>query len=455
MLTVSLSALRDRTGGELIGVNVGITGLSIDSRVVHSGDLFAAIKGSRVDGHDYAHKALSGGASALLTERVLEGLSPQLVVSDVVKATGDFGYLKRADFSGKVIGITGSAGKTTTKNLLSAALSSAGPVLATQGNRNNELGVPLTLAGLSEEHVFAVIEMGAGKPGDIASLCEIVVPDVSILLNASAAHLAHFDSVAEIADTKGEILRGLRDQGLAVINADQTWIPHWRQQAGAARQVTFGFSDSADYRACDVMSAGIRGSQFRLRGQGVEVDVTLSLPGQQHVYNALAALAAAIELGIAPELAVAGIAGITPQAGRGLVTADRFGGRVVDDCYNANPAAVRAALECLACESGHRLMILGPMLELGAQTPELHREIGVYAREQGIDQLITVGELAEPAAEGFGKGSLCFEDQQSLMTNFPALPADHLIWVKGSRGAALESLVDWLSDASIERGMAC
>ena len=455
MLAVSLNALRDRTGGELIGADVSLTGLSMDSRLARSGDLFAAIKGARLDGHDYARNALAGGASALLTERMLEGLSPQLVVSDVVRAAGDFGYLKRADFSGTVIGITGSAGKTTTKNLLSAALAAAGPVLATQGNRNNELGVPLTLAGLSEEHLFAVIEMGAGKPGDIASLCEIVMPDVSILLNASAAHLAHFDSVAEIADTKGEILRGLRDRGLAVINADQPWLPHWRQQAGAARQATFGLSDSADYRACDVSNGGLSGSRFRLMGPGIEVDVSLSLPGQQHIYNALAALTAAIELGVAPELAAAGIADIKSEAGRGLVSNDRFGGRVVDDCYNANPAAVRAALECLAHESGHRVMILGPMLELGPQTPELHREIGAYARERGVDQLIVVGEMAEPAAEGFGEGAMRFEDQQSLMADFPALPTDHLIWVKGSRGAALESLVDWLRDESTEGGFPC
>ena len=210
--------------------------LAIDSREVKAGDLFAALSGQRVDGHDFAPQALAAGASALLTERKLEGLSPQLVVADVLKqASGRFGCLKRQAFEGDVIAITGSAGKTTTKNLVAAALATAGEVHATVGNQNNELGVPITLSGLTSNHRFGVIEMGAGQPGDIAYLCQLARPNVAVCLNASAAHLAHYDSVDAIATTKGEIFEGLAGNGLAVINADQKWLPQWREQAGTAK----------------------------------------------------------------------------------------------------------------------------------------------------------------------------------------------------------------------------
>ena len=252
MSAIALQALADETGGQLVGDSVALQTLVIDSREVKDGDLFAALSGQRVDGHDFAPQALAAGASALLTERVLEGLSPQLVVADVLEASGCFGALKRQAFEGDVIAITGSAGKTTTKNLVAAALATAGEVHATSGNQNNELGVPITLSGLTSNHRFGVIEMGAGQPGDIAYLCQLARPNVAVCLNASAAHLAHYDSVDAIAATKGEIFEGLAGKGLAVINADQKWLPEWREQAGTARQVTFGLAGDADYRAIDI-----------------------------------------------------------------------------------------------------------------------------------------------------------------------------------------------------------
>ena len=248
MSAIALQALADETGGQLVGESVALQNLAIDSREVKAGDLFAALSGQRVDGHDFAPQALAAGASALLTERKLEGLSPQLVVADVLQASGRFGCLKRQAFEGDVIAITGSAGKTTTKNLVAAALATAGEVHATVGNQNNELGVPITLSGLTNNHRFGVIEMGAGQPGDIAYLCQLARPNVAVCLNASAAHLAHYASVDAIAATKGEIFEGLAGNGLAVINADQEWLPQWREQAGTARQVTFGLAQDADYR---------------------------------------------------------------------------------------------------------------------------------------------------------------------------------------------------------------
>ena len=242
-----------------------------------------------------------------LTERKLEGLAPQLVVADVQQASGRFGSLKRLAFQGDVVAITGSAGKTTTKNLVAAALTTAGAVHATVGNQNNELGVPITLSGLTSNHRFGVIEMGAGQPGDIAYLCQLARPNVAVCLNASAAHLAHYDSVDAIATTKGEIFEGLAGEGLAVINADQKWLPQWREQAGTARQVTFGLAEDADYRAIDIEHRGIEGSHFKLLTPAGSEAVSLQLAGEQHVKNALAALAVAIEIGVAPSAAAVAV----------------------------------------------------------------------------------------------------------------------------------------------------
>ena len=444
MSAIALEALADVTGGQLVGESVPLQTLAIDSREVKAGDLFAALSGQRVDGHDFAPQALAAGASALLTERELEGLAPQLVVADVLEASGRFGSLKRQAFEGDVIAITGSAGKTTTKNLVAAALATMGEVHSTVGNQNNKLGVPITLSGLTSSHRFGVIEMGAGQPGDIAYLCQLARPNVAVCLNASAAHLAHYDSVDAIAATKGEILEGLAGNGLAVINADQQWLPQWREQAGTARKVSFGLAEGADYRATDIQHRGIEGSQFQVLTPTASEAVSLQLAGEQHVKNALAALAIAIEMGVSLRDAARAIQTVGAGAGRGAVSYLRGGGKVVDDSYNANPAAVNAALEVLSRQPGYRVLVLGPMLELGRDSQFLHQEVGRYARQLGIDQLITVGGDAAPAAEAFGRGALCFADQTALQRDFPALPAEHTIWVKGSRGAGLEHTVDWL-----------
>ena len=229
-----------------------------------------------------------------------------------------------------------------------------------------------------------------------------------------------------------------------MLNADAEWLPRWRKQAGEARQVTFGLTESADYRAVKVEYDGVRGTRFVLRGPMGELPVTLRLAGDQHVSNALASLAAAIELGVEAAAAAHEIAGISPGAGRGMVSPRPEAGRVVDDSYNANPAAVRAAIDVLARESGHRVLLLGSMLELGEATAQLHREIGAYAAASGVDQLIAVGVEAAPAAKAFGAAALYFPDQSALQNAFPSLPADHVIWVKGSRAMGLERTVSWL-----------
>ena len=453
MVSVALQALATRTNGELIGESVPLQGLAIDSRLTQPGDLFAAIEGIQVDGHDFAPQATAAGAAAVLTEREVKGLTPQLVVSDVVKASGHFALLKRQAFLGSVVAVTGSAGKTTTKNLIAAALSGAGTVHATQGNQNNELGVPITLAGLNESHQFGVIEMGAGQPGDIAYLCQLAQPSVAVCLNASAAHLMNYQSVDEIAVTKGEILEGLGGEGLAIINADQPWLAQWIKQAGDARKITFGLSEKADYRAINIHYRGLSGTQFDLIAPSTVLPVSLRLPGEAQVINALAALAVAIELGVAPDMAVDGLLQVAPEVGRGAVLVGRTSGQVVDDSYNANPAAVMAAIDLLARESAYQVLVLGPMLELGSTSDALHHDVGRYAKAAGIDCLLAVGQEAASAAEAFGQGAQYFPDQQALWAAFPDLPDEHIIWVKGSRGAMLEKTVHWLTRP--ERDSSC
>ncbi len=445
-LPVSMRELREATSGYLIGKPVTLKGLAIDSREVREGDLFAAIKGSRVDGHEFAESALFAGAKGLLTEQALVGLEPQLVVPNVVKATAEFSRIKRSLFAGPVIGITGSAGKTTTKNLLSAALSEKGEVLATRGNQNNELGVPLTLARLSDNQKFAVIEMGAGKPGDIIELCDIAQPDVSVCLNALPAHLKAYENVAHIAETKGEIYRGLQNRGVAVINADQVWTPMWIEQAEKCRKITFGMSNEADFRASKVTYHGLGMTSFHLSAPGISTKVKLQLSGQHHVINALAALAVAIELGIDHEAAIDRIFSVRAESGRGDVYSNSSGIKIIDDTYNANPAAVKAAIDVLAREPAQKVFILGVMSELGEHSGKAHWEIGRYARDASIDCLLVVGELAKQAAEGFGSRSLFFHDQEALHNRFPDLHPKHTIWVKGSRLASLDRTVQWLVD---------
>lgn len=453
MVSVALQALAMRTDGELIGESVPLQGLAIDSRLTQPGDLFAAIEGIQVDGHDFALQATAAGAAAVLTEREVKGLTPQLVVSDVVKASGHFAFLKRQAFLGPVVAVTGSAGKTTTKNLIAAALSGAGTVHATQGNQNNELGVPITLAGLNESHQFGVIEMGAGQPGDIAYLCQLAQPSVAVCLNASAAHLMNYQSVDEIAATKGEILEGLGGEGLAIFNADQPWLAQWIKQAGDARKITFGLSESADYRAINIQYRGLSGTQFDLIAPSTVLPVSLRLPGEAQVINALAALAVAIELGVAPDMAVDGLLQVAPEVGRGAVLVGRSSGLVVDDSYNANPAAVMAAIDLLARESAYKVLVLGPMLELGSTSDALHSDVGRYAKAAGIDCMLAVGQEAAAAAEAFGQGAQYFPDQQALWAAFPEFPDEHIIWVKGSRGAMLEKTVHWLTRP--ERDSSC
>lgn len=441
MPAVELSSIARHVGGVLQGDAVTVTGLTIDSRQVHRGDLFAALSGERVDGHDFVQAAVDGGAAGVLVRRPLALEVPQVIVEDVRAALGRVSALNRALFRGPVVAITGSAGKTTAKNMLAAILAQQGPTVATLGNLNNELGVPLTLARLAADTHFAVIEMGAGAPGDIAYLCDIAAPTVSILLNASAAHLAHYDNVQAIADTKGEILDGLAPGGVAIINADSPYTSQWSDRAQGARVVRFGVGEQADCRALRIAYQGYQGSRFTLSFGEVCVDIALAIPGLPGVMNALAAAAAALVLGCSPEQVADGLASYPAQAGRGLVLRSGSGASIIDDTYNANPASVKAAIDVLAQSVGRRVLILGPMLELGRDSERLHEEVGAYSAAAGIDELWAIGEMAAAIARGFGPQTKCYPDNATAIQSLSPLSARDTVLVKGSRGAALETVV--------------
>ena len=450
---LSVTDVAESCHAQLLGpmaAELAISGLAIDSRKVVPGDLFVALPGERVDGHDFVASAFDQGAHAALVQHPVAAPGAQLLVGDTESAVAAFAARVRSAYNGVLVGITGSAGKTTTKNLLASILATAGPVVATEGNQNNELGVPLTLAKLARDTEFAVLEMGAGKPGDIASLCAFTRPTAAVLLNVAPAHLEHFGTLDAISDTKGALLDDLPADGFAVINADQPWANDWRARCQPARCIGFGLQEDADYRAIQLQPRGFSGTDFVLQTPERELAIHLAVPGMQGVYNALAAAAVADALGIGAEGIVEGLAAVVPAEGRGAVQTLPAGRRLVDDCYNANPMAVRAALDVLANESGRRRLVLGAMLELGRESDQLHREIGAYAAAKGIEEFWVVGPVTAPAAEAFGPGAEYFESVAQLMTRYPSFQGADIAVIKASRGARLERIVErWRSAGEV------
>ena len=347
--------------------------------------------------------------------------------------------------------ITGSSGKTTVKNMVHAVLSTAGNTLATSGNLNNEVGVPLTLLRLEPSVEYAVVEMGAGKAGDIQWLCELGQPSISLLLNAMPAHLEGFGSVDDVAQAKGEIFDGLQSGEVAVINADQPWAAQWRRRAGDATVLDFGLEQSAAITASAIQPRGVDGISFITSTPAGDMPVRLPLPGLHNVANALAAIA----VGLACELSLAqicrGLESVRPVAGRLRAVDSASGATLIDDCYNANPGSVRAAIDILASCGGRRTLMLGAMKELGERSAELHRQIGEYARQAGIDQLWGVGEELLDTVKGFGAGGRHFADRELLVAALDGqFGVGDSVLVKGSRSAGMEQVLQALAGDNVE-----
>lgn len=446
-----LSELAGPLGATLLGEDVEVAGVATDSRGEMAGQLFAALAGERFDGHDYLDAAAAGGAVAALVDREVSGALPLLKVADTQRALGRLGAFNREGFSGPLVAITGSSGKTTVKNLVRAVLDRCGATLATEGNFNNEIGVPLTLLRLAPEHDFAVVEMGAAKAGDIAWLCELARPDVAVLLNAMPAHLQGFGSVEAVAEAKGEIYDGLGGRGTAVINADQPFARRWRARAGSAAVLDYGLEQPAAIRASAISSRGTAGVSFIASTPEGDVPVALRLPGLHNVSNALAAIAVGLACGVPLVEISAALAAVEPVPGRLAISAGRDGCTVIDDCYNANPGSVRAAVDLLADCEGRRTLVLGEMRELGPESARMHREMGEYARDRGIERFWGVGEALREAVEAFGEGGRHFEGRDRAIAAVPGeFGAGDTVLVKGSRGAAMEHLLAALIDRQME-----
>lgn len=421
-------------------------GLQIDSRKVVAGDVFVAIDAAR-DGHDFVQSAVEKGAIAALVERKLALDVPQIVVSDSIAAMAQFAKAWRMTMSAPVIALTGSAGKTTTKELMAAILAThfvGKEVLATAGNLNNELGVPMTLARLSGDQAAAVIEMGANHHGEIEMLTQMVQPTVGLITNAGSAHLEGFGSRDGVAQAKGEIYQQLADDATAVVNADSPYLPMWQEWIGARKQLSFGLQ-AGDFAL--EQSKGIESDKNGVTFSMVTPDgtylVRLPLSGEHNVANALAAAACCYAVGVTVENIVLGLARATGAPGRMQKVATPMG-CLVDDTYNANPESVKAAARWLAKQTANTL-VLGDMAELGENATELHAEMGAYAKEVGVQRLICVGENAEQTAQAFGAhGLACDSVDVATEELLRVWSKDSTVLVKGSRAARMERVIKQL-----------
>jgi UDP-N-acetylmuramoyl-tripeptide--D-alanyl-D-alanine ligase len=439
----TLAELASSLGLTLRSGDARFTGVSTDSRRVNAGDLFVALSGETFDAHDFVAEAERRGAAALVCQRPVTAGIPVLYVDDCRIALGHIARLNRMRFAGPVVALTGSAGKTTTKEMISAILQTRGRVMATRGNLNNEIGVPLTLLRLTPEDHYAVIEMGAGKHGDIGYLGAWARPVVTLVTNVLPAHLQGFGTIEAVAATKGEIYGSLTEDGIAVLNLDEPFCDSWRATIGARRIVGVSAlgKPAADVRARDVaVQDGF--ARFVLECAAGSMALSLRIPGVQQVANAAMAAAVGLALGVELTAIRDALQSLTPIAGRMAVTRTAHGCVLIDDTYNANPGSVRAAIDSLATFAGTRVLVLGQMAELGPQSQAFHREIGVHARTRGIDELLAVGEHAAATVEGFGPRGRCFAERAALAEACRSFDrAGVTMLVKGSRSAGMEAVV--------------
>jgi UDP-N-acetylmuramoyl-tripeptide--D-alanyl-D-alanine ligase len=457
MISFLLSETTRRLGGRLEGVDVRYSAVGTDSRSIPSGGLFVALRGERFDGHEFVPAAVVQGAAAAVVERQLAVACSQIVVDDSHRALGRIGAMWRDASDARFVALTGSNGKTTLKEMIAAILEQRGSVLATHGNLNNDIGVPLTLTGIQDEE-FAVVEMGANHAGEIDYLSRLTRPDVAVINNAGRAHLEGFGSIEGVARGKGEIVNGLGPDGIFVFPGDAAWTPLWRELAGTRRIVTFGTGDGTDITAAAEESLVWNDTgfvqEFAVRVPGGELPVQLALAGLHNRRNALAAIATAHALGIDLEAIAIGLAGMEPVPGRLCPVPSRNGLRIIDDSYNANPDSVGAAVRVLASAPAKRVLVLGDLAELGADSDAMHAELGALARAQGIDRLYTLGNTSRLASDAFGAGSRHFSELGGLVDHLrTTLGSCDTVLVKGSRSARMERVVTALCDG--EERLAC
>ena len=442
MNTLTLRYVAEMMHAEFSGKDAVIKGIRADSRKVTAGDLFIALPGSRVDGHSFIKEVEEKGAVGIVVTKKIDTHLPTIIVKDTLEALGMLSKAYRKQFQIPMFALTGSCGKTTVKEMLASILSLQGPILATEGNLNTEVGVPLTLLRLLPEHHAAVIEMGARKKGDIDYLMSLASPNACMITNAGVAHLEIFGSERGIAEAKGEIFEYLTPTGTAVINQDDPHAAYWISLLKKGQKVIrFGIEQPADITASHLI-LGSKSSTFDIKTDIGTCSITLMAPGYHSVQNAISAAAAARALGLSLEDIKAGLEQFSSVSGRLQFKTGYKNITIIDDTYNANPISMRAALSVLAKAQGKKIFVMGDMFELGPEEQFLHRQMGAEAKQLGIHQLFGTGKLTLNAVEEFGEGAMHFADKASLILALKEeLNADTTVLVKGSRGMRMEDIV--------------
>ena len=451
MITMRLMDIAQAVAGRLIGADLTaaekiVRAVNTDSRQAIAESLFVALRGERFDAHDFAAGAVSTGAIALLVERELPLAVPQIIVADTRLALGDLARAWRRRCRATVVGLTGSAGKTTVKEMIASILRQDGETLATLGNLNNDIGVPLTLFRLGAEHKYAVIEMGANHRGEIAYCAGIAEPTVAAITLIGAAHLEGFGSLEGVAHAKSEIYAALPANGVAVLNEDALFQPILRAAIGSRRSIRFGSQPSADVHAVQVTLDADACARFTLVTPRGRVAVQLPVPGQHNVMNALTAAAMAEALQLPLELIARGLAATPVVGGRLVRKQARCGAVLIDDTYNANLSSVKAAIDLLVSLPGRPVLVFGDMGELGNEAAAIHAEVGHYARQKQVAAVYTLGQLSANTSTAFGAGGQHFSALEPLLAALEsALTGEHVVLVKGSRSARMERVVSALS----------
>ena len=469
MKSLPLSDIAHMTGGRLHGEDRLIDIVTTDTRAlpVDGAALFVALKGENFDGHEHLDAAVRGGVAAALVSRLGDSTLPQVLVADTERALADFAAALQRGRATRVAAVTGSNGKTSVKALLLAILRTADPhgAYANPGNRNNEIGLPLAVLDAPEDATFAIYEMGAGKPGDIAYLTTVARPDVALVNNVAPAHLERMGSLLAVADTKAAIYDALPPQGVAVINADDAFAPYFAERAHGRRLIRFGLESSCDVGARDI-ATGVDGSRFILCSPEGEAEIELAMPGRHNIRNALAAASMALGLGVPLQAIARGLAAASPVAGRLATHALRNGVVLIDDSYNANPGSLAAAIDTLADAPGDGWLVLGDMRELGDDAEAMHAQAGRLAKAAGIKRLFALGGLSAAAAQAFGEGGQVYDSHAALIAALrkqlasvggasapigkrlpigaeapPTKAGGIRVLVKGSRGSAMDKVV--------------
>jgi len=448
-MKLQLKQITELLRAELLGNDAEICGVSIDTRTLQKGELYIALKEKNFDGHAFIDKAAQAGAVAVLVEQSGTTHLPQIIVENTHLALAELAGFWRKQLPVQVIGVTGSNGKTTVKEMLAAILATKGNTLYTQGNLNNDIGVPLTLCKIAENHPFAVIEMGANHAGEIAYTSRYAQADVSLITNVGPAHIEGFGSLDVVAKSKGEIITSLSETGVAVLNRDDAYYHLWRRLAGERKTVSFGLSNTADVYAeniSTVLSSQGFETSFTLKSATDSISIKLQLAGEHNVKNALAAAAASLQFGFKFSDIKQGLEQVKPVIGRMQPLLGRKGNTVIDDTYNANPASLKAALSTLSDQENNWL-ILGAFGELGENSPAMHSEMGLMIKAMPIKRLFATGADTKYTVETFGSAGEYFASQEQLIIALnQAITGSETLLIKGSRSQKMENVVAAMVD---------